>query len=50
MLMNEIGKGEKFDASMLGFGFPTRHASYILGGSRKWINEEEYKSKRPKLN
>ena len=35
---------------LLGFGVPTRHRTYILGCNRQWMNEDEYKLKRPKFN
>ena len=29
---------EKFNPYLLGFGFPLRTPTYILGGKKKWIN------------
>ncbi|CDW91827.1 exocyst complex component 5 [Stylonychia lemnae] len=50
-LLSSMGKDqETFDSQLLGFGFPMRHSSYILGGARKWVAEEEYKQKRPRHN
>lgn len=34
----------------MGIGVPTRTQNYILGSCRKWMAEDEYKSKRPKFN
>ena len=47
-MLNE--RGQTVSKEMLGFGVPTRHRTYILGCSRQWMSEEEYKSKRPKFN
>ena len=44
--MKELNHHEMIDESLLGLGFPQRHPSYILGGVRKWINEDEYKGKK----
>jgi hypothetical protein len=43
------GNGESVSKEVLGFGVPTRHRTYILGCSRQWMSEDEYKSKRPKF-
>ena len=34
----------------MGIGVPIRTQNYILGSCRKWMAEDEYKSKRPKFN
>lgn len=34
----------------MGLGVPLRSQAYILGSCRKWMAEDEYKSKRPKFN
>ena len=33
----------------MGMGLPLRTQTYILGSSRQWMAESEYKSKRPKF-
>ena len=46
----EIVYGESPSKSVLGLGVPMRSQTYILGSCRKWMDEAEYKSKRPKFN
>ncbi|TNV76314.1 hypothetical protein FGO68_gene16124 [Halteria grandinella] len=49
-LLAQIAQSQQIlDPSMIGFGFPQRHASYILGCSRKWISEDEYNRRKPKF-
>lgn len=44
------GKYLPVSQELLGFGVPTRHRTYILGCNRQWMNEDEYKLKRPKFS
>eukprot|EP00347_Sterkiella_histriomuscorum_P019571 403341127 len=41
---------EYFEPLQLGFGFPMRHSSYILGGARKWIDQLQPKKSPKQLN
>jgi len=53
MLASKIVAGGKYlpvSKELLGFGVPTRHRTYILGCNRQWMNEDEYKLKRPKFS
>jgi len=53
MLAAKVSVGGKYvpvSKELLGFGVPTRHRTYILGCNRQWMNEDEYKLKRPKFS
>ena len=45
-----LGNGLDVQTLNMGIGVPARTQNYILGCNRKWMSEEEYKSKRPKFS
>jgi len=44
--MTYLGSLLSVDPSLLGFGFPLRSPSYILGSHHKWVTENEYKAQK----